>query len=318
MIQLPSSLGSTNNGGLALSGDGKTLYVVLNRNNSIGIIDLTTNQLTGTIPVQNAPFGIVVADGLAYVTNQGGRTANPGEYTDPSSGTPIVADAKDAFSTTGTVSVIDLRTNTVSKNIAVGLQPTAILANGGYIFVANTNSDSISVIDASKNEAITTLRIRAFEKAPFGSSPNGLAITSHGELAVTLRANNAVALYRWDHSRGLEFEGFVPTAWYPSSVATASAQTAQHTGTVTSLPERLIVTNIKGTGVGSLVPNTGSPSGKNTHSFVGSVSIVRLPDHGGFQSTIARWLPTTAGIAKASLKTMTAYPFSASATPSST
>ena len=284
VILLPAALGSTNNGGLALSSDGKTLYVVLNRNNAIGVIDLTTNQLTGTIPVQNAPFGIVVSNDRAYVTNQGGRPANPGEKTVLSSGTPIVADAKDGFSITGTVSVIDLRTNTVLKNIAVGLHPTSILADSGYVFVANSNSDSVSVIDGSKNEVVKTLGIKPFEKAPFGSSPNGLAITSRGELAVTLGANNAVALYRWDHRQELELEGFVPTGWYPASVALAAAQTAQQTGTGKSLPERLIVTNAKGTGVGSLVPNTGNPSGKNTHSFVGSVSIVALPDHGNFHT----------------------------------
>jgi YVTN family beta-propeller protein len=284
VIQLPSSLGSTNNGGLALSSDGKRLYVVLNRNNALGVIDLTTNQLTGTIPVQHAPFGIVVSNERAYVTNQGGRPANSGEFTVLSSGTPIVADAKDAFSLTGTVSVIDLRTNSLLKNISVGLQPTAILASGRYIFVANSNSDSISVIDSSKNEVVKTLRIKPFDNAPFGSSPNGLTMTSRGELAVTLGANNAVALYRWDDDQEFEFEGFVPTAWYPSSVAAASAQTVQQTGTGKSLPERLIVSNAKGTGVGSMVPNTGTPAGKNTHSFVGSVSIIPLPDPGSFYS----------------------------------
>ena len=90
VIQLPSTLGATNNGGLALSTDGQTLYVVLNKTNSIGVIDLATNQLTGTIPVENAPFGIVVFEGHAYVTNQGGRPPKPGEYTDLSAGTPIV------------------------------------------------------------------------------------------------------------------------------------------------------------------------------------------------------------------------------------
>src|SRR5580693_1203754 len=43
-ILIPSTLGATNNGGLALSADGKTLYVVLNMINSVGVIDLTTNQ----------------------------------------------------------------------------------------------------------------------------------------------------------------------------------------------------------------------------------------------------------------------------------
>jgi len=283
-ILLPSTLGATNNGGLALSADGKTLYVVLNMINSVGVIDLTTNQLTGTIPVQNAPKSIVVVGTHAYVTNQGGRPAEAGEYTDLSAGTPIVADPQSAFSITGTVSVIDLETNAVVKNIPVGLQPTAILAANGHIYVANSNSDSVSVIDPSKNAVVNTLHIKPFEDAPLGSSPNGLAFTSRNELAVSLGANNAVALYRWDHSHELVFEGFVPTAWYPSYVAVASAQTAQQSGTGSKLPERLIVTNTKGTAVGSNVPDEGTPSGKNTHTFVGSVSIVPLPKDEDFET----------------------------------
>ncbi|PYU62963.1 MAG: phosphoesterase [Acidobacteria bacterium] len=281
-ILLPTASGAVNNGGLALSADGKTLYVVLNMRNSVCVIDLASNQYAGTIPVENAPKSIVVMGDHAYVTNQGGRPANPGEYTDLSAGTPIVADPESAFSTTGTVSVIDLQTNAVMKNIAVGLQPTAILAAHGLVFVANSNSDSISVIDPSRNEVTETLRIQTFPGAPLGSSPNGLALTSRDELAVSLGANNAIALYRWSEDRDLVFEGFLPTAWYPSYVAVAAAQTAEQSGTRSSLPERLIVANTKGTAVGSVVPNTGNPSGKNTHSFVGSVSIVPLPNASGF------------------------------------
>src|SRR2546421_813830 len=281
-IPLPTTSGAVNNGGLALSADGKTLYVVLNMRNSVGVINLISSQYVGTIPVQNAPKSIVVMGQHAYVATQGGRPANPGEYTALSAGTPIVADPESAFSTTGTVSVIDLRTNAVMKNIAVGLQPTAILAAHSLVFVANSNSDSISVIDPSRNEVTETLQIQTFPGAPLGSSPNGLALTSRNELAVSLGANNAIALYRCGQDRDLVFEGFVPTAWYPSYVTVADAQTAEQSGTGSSLPERLIVANTKGTAVGSAVPNTGNPSGKNTHSFVGSVSIVPLPNASGF------------------------------------
>jgi hypothetical protein len=76
----------------------------------------------------------------------------------------------------------------------------------------------------------------------------------------------------------LTFEGFVPTAWYPSYVAVAPEQNARQSGTGRSVPERLIVA------VGSLAPDSGSPAGKNTHSFVGSISIVPLPDRDDFSA----------------------------------
>jgi YVTN family beta-propeller protein len=273
-VALPTTSGAVNNGGLALSSNGKTLYVVMNMANSVGIIDLTTNKFTGQIAVQNAPKSIVVVGNFAYVTNEGGRPAKPGEYTDASAGTPIVADKQSASSTTGTVSVINLSKQEVVKNIVVGLHPTAILAADGYVFVANTNSDSVSVIDPATNLVSQTLQIQVFENAPFGSSPNGLAMTSEKDLAVSLGANNALALYKFSKTQ-FKFKGFVPTAWYPSSVADVPALTAQEAGTASPLPERLLVTNTKGVAVGPTVPQVSN--GLNTHSYVGSVSIATIP-----------------------------------------
>jgi DNA-binding beta-propeller fold protein YncE len=148
-VALATSSGAVNNGGLALSADGKTLYVVLNMANSVGVINLTTNTFVGEIAVQNASKSIAVVGNMAYVTNEGGRPARPGEYTNVSAGMPIVANPESASSTTGTVSIINLSTGAVVKNIAVGLHPTAILAWDGYVFVANSNSDSVSVIDTT-------------------------------------------------------------------------------------------------------------------------------------------------------------------------
>jgi len=229
-IEIPASLGAVNNGGLALSADGKTLYVVLNQANSVAIVDLTSNRVTGTVPVQNAPASIVVTGHFAYVTNQGGRTPQTGDFTVLSAGTPIVADPVDAFSITGTVSVIDLETNSVVKNIPVGLQPTAILAApNGLIYVANTNSDSISVIDPAINVVIETQPISVYPDAPLGSFPNGLAFTSANDLMVSLGANNAIAFYSAPKDGRLTFEGFVPAACDPSHVADVGARRAMAT-----------------------------------------------------------------------------------------
>lgn len=274
-IKLHTNAGAVNNGGLALSPDQKTLYVVLNMTNSLGVIDLSKPKFTRQIAAGNAPKSVVIVGDFAYVTNQGGRAAKPGEFTDLSAGTPIVADRQSAASVTGTVSVIKLSTHTLVRSLPVGLQPTAILASDGYVFVANSNSDSVSVIDTRTNTVIETLHIQTFPNAPFGSSPNGLAMTSRKELVVTLGANNAAAFYHWADGH-LNFEGFVPTAWYPASVAVAAAQTAPQTSAA-ALPERLIVVNTKGTSVGSAVPDEAKPRGKNTHTFMGSVSIVPLP-----------------------------------------
>src|SRR5262245_62264316 len=94
-------------GGLALSDDQNTLYVVLNRNNSIAAVDLASSQVIAEIPVGNAPHGIVVDGTVAYVTNQGGLRARAGDFTNDSSGTSIVASPRSGHAVTGTVSVVD-------------------------------------------------------------------------------------------------------------------------------------------------------------------------------------------------------------------
>jgi YVTN family beta-propeller protein len=284
-IKIPQPAGGVNNGGLALSADGKALYVVLNMSNAVGIIDLTTNTFKGQIAVGNAPHSIVLAGGLAYVTNEGGRPAKQGEYTDFSAGTPIVADPDSAASITGTVSVINIQSQTVVANIKVGLHPTAIVAANGFVFVANTNSDSFSVIDTATNKVLRTEKIKPFKDAPFGSSPNGLTFTSRDELAISLGANNAVAFYSWNGpQRRLKFEGFVPAAWYPASIGIA-AQPKTSAASEPQMPERLIVANEKGVAVGSNLPDvvSGGVSGKNTHQYAGSVSVVPLPSPAEFE-----------------------------------
>lgn len=258
-------------GGMALSDDGATLYVALNLKNSVAVVDLATKQVTGQIAVGNAPYGVVVAGDKAYVSNQGGRPAENGEYTNNSGGADIVADPTTGGTSTGTVSVVDLTTNQQVSTIDVGLQPTAMLLRGTELFVANTNADTISLINTETDRVDKTIAIQVFPGAPFGSSPNGLAMVDDDKLVVSLGRNNALAVFEWEGAdQAVKFEGLVPTGWYPASIAVDAAA------------ERLIVANAKG--VGSLGPETEggpeatNPTGKWVHSNQGSVSVIPFAD----------------------------------------
>src|SRR5262249_4492854 len=57
---LPVQSPGANNGGLALSREEKTLCVVMNTTNQLGVIDLATNKLTAQITVGNAPRNVVI------------------------------------------------------------------------------------------------------------------------------------------------------------------------------------------------------------------------------------------------------------------
>jgi YVTN family beta-propeller protein len=260
-------------GGLALSEDGNTLYVALSRNNTLAVLDLATDTVTKQIPVGNAPREVVVLGTKAYVSNLGGRVAESGEFTNDSSGTPIVADPNSGRAITGSVSVVDLIAGNAIKSIEVGLHPSALLHVGSYVFVANTNSDTVSIIDSTTDREVKTISASPFPGAPFGSSPNSLAMLEDGQLAVSLGRNNAVALYRLGGQMydAVSFEGLIPTGWYPTGIASDKVN------------RRFIVAN--GKGVGSLGPEaTVGPdpatnkTGKWVHSNQGSASVLDFPD----------------------------------------
>jgi len=271
LVVLPHPNGNPYPGGLALSGDGKTLYVALSRDNALGVFDLATQTLTAEIPVGNAPHSVALAGGTAYVTNEGGRRAMPGDFTNDSGGTAIVANRGSGGATTGTVSVVDLASRTTTRTITVGLHPTALYVHNQDLFVANTNSDTISVIAMARDRVVKTITVQPFPRAPFGSSPNALAMLPGQRLVVSLGRNNALAVYDWrGASEAVRFAGLIPTGWYPGGLATNRRG------------GRLVVANVKG--VGSLgPPQAVGPSpdtrrvGPYVHSYLGSASLIPYP-----------------------------------------
>ena len=138
---------------------------MLNRNNSLAAVDLASSRVTAEIPVGNAPHGILVAGNLAYVTNLGGRRASGSDFTNDSSGTPIVASRRSGHAITGTVSVVDLRLAREIKSIDVGLHPTAMALDDRRLFVANSNSDTVSVIDTDELRVVRTIAVNPFPGA---------------------------------------------------------------------------------------------------------------------------------------------------------
>ena len=264
-IVLPKTAGTPAPDGLALSADQRTLYVVLNQDNAIGVIDLASLSFTGRIPVGNAPRNIAIIGQTAYVTNEGGRPATADDFTVGSGSARIVADTQTGAAVTGTVSVIDLVNHVKTGDIQVGLHPTAIIASNNQLYVANTNSDSISVIDPATAAVVQTIAIHPYPGSPFGSSPNALAADGTGRLFVSLGTNNAIATYTLGTgSAPATLEGLIPTGFFPGAVAIAGAQ------------KSLVVVNVKG--IGSL----GATSRHSVYDQQATVSVLPIPAPGGF------------------------------------
>jgi YVTN family beta-propeller protein len=172
-------LGTQNPGAIAVTADNTTALVSSNVTNAVGVYDLTQSPavLKTTIAVGNVPNSIVIRGTTAFVSNEGGRPATSSDFTNVSDGDNIVVDKKDAFATTGTVSVIDLATSKVTKTINVGLHPAGMFLSGALLYVANSFSDSVSVIDTASKLVVRTIDISVPTKTKtFGAGPNSLVV----------------------------------------------------------------------------------------------------------------------------------------------
>ena len=257
-----------NPGGIAISADGKRAYVVLNVANTLGVIDLAGSpaKLIAQIAVGNAPNSVVIRGKYAYVSNEGGRPATSEDFTNYSDGTPIVVDRKDAFAITGTVSVVDLSAAKEVKTVKVGLHPAGMTISGSNLYVANAYSDSLSVIDLNTDEVVRTIDLSVpIAKGVFGSGPNGVAVTDDGRAYVTLGQANAVAAINLQGRDAHPVLGYIPTGYFPTSIAYDTAQ------------KQLVVADDKG--LGTHVPaRSGGLSGFSTHQDTGTVNLIPLPN----------------------------------------
>jgi YVTN family beta-propeller protein len=263
-------------GGLAISNDGKSAYALLNQNDTLTKIDLTASTpVQGTqIRVGNAPHSVVISpDGkTAYVSNEGGRVATQADFQINSAGTEIVANEITGAAVTGTVSVVDLKTMKVTATIATGLHPTGMAFYDGYLLVANTYSDSISVIDTSSNEVKWTVPISlpigipGHKQPAYGAAPVSIAVDAKAGVGyVALYNANAVAVLNLNNPRNPVL-GAIPVAYAPASVV------------FDAVDNSILVANDKGVGTLYSFETDHGVTDYNTHQDNGTVSIVSLKD----------------------------------------
>jgi YVTN family beta-propeller protein len=261
------------------SPDGSTLYAAINGQNTVVALDPTTGVVEHTWNVGIAPRELTFVGSKLYVSNEGGRQAQADDKTMTSYGTQVPADPYLGTSTTGTVSVIDTTNPSATVgSIAVGLHPTAMYLNKNALFVANTNSDTVSVIDTAKDHVVQTIETRPWPSSDVGYEPTGIAMTSDGHLLVTLGRANAVAVYQYHGNPQLpvNYIGLLPTDYYPATVATVGDQ--------------IVVTNTRG--IDARGPELSFSKGQGTVVAVGHGT------HGTTASLTRFTLPSDKDIAK--------------------
>lgn len=91
--------------------------------------------------------------------------------------------------------------------------------NGKIIFVANGNTNLVSVIDTESRKVIETLTTSLFPDAPAGSTPNAVALSENeATLLIANADNNCLAVFDVSEKGESKSLGFIPTGWYPTSV----------------------------------------------------------------------------------------------------
>lgn len=190
--------------GVAVSKDGKTLVAANFENDSISIVDTTTRKVLqeikfftpgSTQPTGEFPFDVVL------------KNANTG-----AAAKAFVTSQRD-----NEVLAVDITSGEITR-IPVGDQPNkmGLSPNQNRLYVANGNSDTISVIDTNNDSVIKTISLSRPGDKYKGANPNSVAVSPDGRtLYVTLGGENAVAVVDLQSNRVI---GRIPTGWYPNSV----------------------------------------------------------------------------------------------------
>jgi YVTN family beta-propeller protein len=249
-------------GEAVFSPDGSTVYSAVNGQNRVVAIDAATGAIQQSWAVGNAPRDMLKVGTKLYVSNEGGRPAKPGEPTINSYGTQVLASQVTAATTTGTVSVIDLANPAAAPaSIDVGLHPTALYAKNGALFVTNTATNDVSVIDTAKNKVVQTIATQPWPEASVGYEPDAVTLTDDGHLLVTLGRANAVAVYRYTSPlEPVSYVGLLPTDYFPAEITTVGND--------------VLVSNTRG--IDALRPTTAG--GHGTHDTTSSLQRFKLPD----------------------------------------
>jgi YVTN family beta-propeller protein len=198
------------------------------------------------------------------VTNLGGRPPKADEiFASPAQkpGERILVDDR-GVAASGTVTRVDLESGKATHTLAVGLHPSAIALDEPHhqLYVANGNSDSISVIDTARVEVARTISLQPFSREVRGIAPTALQISSDGAtLYAACGGINAVAVIE---SATGKIRGMIPTGWYPNGLA------------LEPQGHYLAITSLLGPGPGW----RDAPSKRYVHADRGSVAVVPIPN----------------------------------------
>jgi YVTN family beta-propeller protein len=232
--------------GLELDKTGQTLFAVTKDDSTLHVVNVASGEVQKRIKLPADPYTLLrsPADNNIYISIWGGEQ----------------------------IAIYDPAQGQLIGSIPTGSHPNDLLfsKDGHYLFSANANDNTVTVIDATQRRVLETLNTALYPDAPAGSTPNGLALSPDQKMLYIANAdNNALAVFDVSKPGKSRSLGFVPTGWYPTMVKVVG--------------KKIFVTNGKGMasranpGGPNPLKGRGSPDQYIGGMFKGTLSIIDAP-----------------------------------------
>lgn len=187
--------------GLTVDDKRGLLYVVTKENNSLYIFDLHTRVQLHRIRLSAQAYTCLLSlsGKELYISAWGGRK----------------------------LWICNTVTNRIVDSVTTEDHPNdmSLSRNGKWLFVANANSNSVSVISTAQRKLVETLNAALYPDAPIGSTTNGVALSADDKTLYVANAdNNCLAVFDVSVPGRSRSKGFIPTGWYPTGVKVIGGQ----------------------------------------------------------------------------------------------
>ena len=186
--------------GLALSKDGKTLFVANFPTSEIFALDADSGNVTARrkLEKESHPYSLRLSPA--------GDELFVGE---------IAA---------GRAESLNPETLNTIRTIPTLSHPNDLLfTEDGRMFVSCGNTEFVESFDLKSGKLLEKISVGIYPNSPAGATPNSLALSPDGKKLFVANANqNAVAVIDIALKNRGAVEGFIPTGWYPTAVITLS------------------------------------------------------------------------------------------------
>ena len=184
--------------GITVDDRRQLLYTVTKEDNSLYVVDMRTKAIVQKLPL----------DGEAYTCL-------------------LSPDKKELYISAWAadkILIYDTRKNKLIDSVAVGDNPNDICLTkkGAYLYVANANDNSVSVVDIKKRKVVETLNAALYTTKLSGSTTNGVSLSRDEKTLYIANAdNNCLAVFDVSKPGNSTSRGFIPAGWYPTCVRVA-------------------------------------------------------------------------------------------------